>query len=157
MPFIHFSPYTPPRPRLLTDNFSQTRLTWLSTSFDEPSLFALVAGAKQSHLLINRDWILVWLFEIQTLLTYIATRVNGDKNEPFLQQADAEQLSSLTPNSADMRMPVIMPVCCELIALSHRPSVHWLSTDHPLPQPQLLLRTWTTTFPSPTQCRTCRV
>ncbi len=90
MLFIHFSPYVPPRPRLLTNTSSQTGLTWLPSSFDEPSLLALVAGAEQSHLLISRDWILVWLFEIWTLLTSIATHVNGDKNEPFLQQADAE-------------------------------------------------------------------
>ncbi len=73
MLFIHFSPYAPPRPRLLlTNTSSQTGLTWLLTSFDNPSLLALIAGAEQSCLLISRDWILVWLFEIRTLLTSIA-------------------------------------------------------------------------------------
>ncbi len=92
MPFIHFSLYALPRPRPLTNNSSQTALTWLLSSFNKPSLLALVAGAEQARLLISRDWILLWLFKIQTLLTSIAARVSGDMNEPFLQYANAERL-----------------------------------------------------------------
>ncbi len=69
---------------------SQTGLTWLLTFFNDPLLLALVAGAEQSHLLISRDWILMWLFKIRTLLTSIAARINGNKSEPFLQQDDTE-------------------------------------------------------------------
>ncbi len=90
---MHFSPYAPPRLQLpLTNTSSQTGLTWLPTSFYEPSLLAIVARAEQSRLLISRDWILVWLFEIWTLLTSISAHVNGDKSEPFLQQAGTERL-----------------------------------------------------------------
>ncbi len=71
---------------------SQTGLTWLPTSFNEPSLLAIVAGAEQSRILISRDWVLVWLFEIRTLLTSIAAHVNNDLHEPFLKQANAERL-----------------------------------------------------------------
>ncbi len=92
MPFIHFSPYAPPRLHSFTNTSSQTGLTWLPMSFNDPSLLAVVARAKQSHLLISWDWILVWLFEIWTLLTSITTCVNGNKSEPFLQQDDAKWL-----------------------------------------------------------------
>ncbi len=90
MPFIHFSPYAPKRLHQLTDASSQTGLTWLLTSFDEPSLLAMVAGAEQLQMLICHDWISLWLFEIQTLLLAIAAHLNGDQNAPFLKPADAE-------------------------------------------------------------------
>ncbi len=103
-PYRHFSPFMGSRPcpftdsstqtesHLTTNTTSQTGLTWLPTSTSDPSLLALVAGAEQSHILITRDWILVWLFEIRTLLTSIAARVNNEQHEPFLKQADAERL-----------------------------------------------------------------
>ncbi len=76
----------------MTNMSSQTGLTWLPTSFNEPLLLAIVAGAEQSRILISRDWVLVWLFEIRTLLTSIAAHVNNDLHEPFLKQADAKRL-----------------------------------------------------------------
>ncbi len=105
MPFKHFSPFALPRPRTFADKStqvrprltttstsSQTGLTWLPTSFSDPSLLAIVAGADQTRILISRDWILLWLFEIRALLTSIAARVNNEHHEPLLKQADAERL-----------------------------------------------------------------
>ncbi len=90
MPFIHFSPYVLKRLHQLTDASSQTGLTWLPTSFDEPSLLTMVAGAEQSQMLISRHWISLWLFEIQMMLLAIAAHLSGDQSQPFLKPADAE-------------------------------------------------------------------
>ncbi len=90
MPFINFLPYALKRLCQLANASTQTGLTWLPTSFDEPSLLAMVAGAEQSWMLISCDWITLWLFEIQTMLQAIAAHLSSDQNVPFLKPADAE-------------------------------------------------------------------
>ncbi len=52
----------------------------------------MVTGAEQSRMLISCDWISLWLFKIQTMLMAIIAHLNGNRNEPFLKPADAEQL-----------------------------------------------------------------